>query len=73
MMMVGRQLHWAETKEPIPDHNLCSRWKTSPSSMSAVFTGLKDVSFTLQSGEILGIAGVDGNGQKELAEMHHRA
>jgi len=29
---------------------------------------LKNLSFTIQSGEILGIAGVDGNGQKELAE-----
>ncbi len=30
---------------------------------------LEGVSFTLQAGEILGIAGVDGNGQAELAEV----
>ena len=30
---------------------------------------LTDVSFELWSGEVLGIAGVDGNGQKHLAEM----
>ena len=30
---------------------------------------LKNISLTLKSGEILGIAGVDGNGQKELAEV----
>jgi ABC-type uncharacterized transport system ATPase subunit len=30
---------------------------------------LDDVSFTVRSGEILGIAGVDGNGQSELAEV----
>ena len=29
---------------------------------------LKKISFTLKSGEVFGIAGVDGNGQKELAE-----
>jgi len=29
---------------------------------------LKDVSLTLHKGEILGLAGVEGNGQKELAE-----
>jgi len=29
---------------------------------------LKDISFVVNSGEILGIAGVGGNGQKELAE-----
>ncbi len=30
--------------------------------------GLHSVSFSLRAGEIFGIAGVDGNGQKELAE-----
>lgn len=29
---------------------------------------VEDVSFTLRAGEILGIAGVEGNGQKQLAE-----
>lgn len=32
------------------------------------FQRVKDVSFQLHEGEILGIAGVDGNGQRELAE-----
>jgi len=32
-------------------------------------TPLRDVSFDLWSGEVLGIAGVDGNGQKHLAEV----
>ena len=31
-------------------------------------TRLKDISFTANSGEILGIAGISGNGQKELLE-----
>ena len=30
--------------------------------------GIKDVTFSLRAGEILGVAGVDGNGQSELAE-----
>ena len=30
--------------------------------------GLADVSFDLHAGEILGVAGIDGNGQKQLAE-----
>lgn len=30
--------------------------------------GLSDVSFDLKSGEILGIAGISGSGQKELCE-----
>jgi len=32
-------------------------------------TPLREVSFDLWGGEVLGIAGVDGNGQKHLAEM----
>jgi len=32
-------------------------------------TSLRNVSFDLWAGEVLGIAGVDGNGQKHLAEM----
>jgi simple sugar transport system ATP-binding protein len=32
-------------------------------------TPLREVSFDLWSGEVLGIAGVDGNGQKHLAEV----
>jgi simple sugar transport system ATP-binding protein len=31
-------------------------------------TAVRDVSFQLREGEILGIAGVDGNGQRELAD-----
>jgi simple sugar transport system ATP-binding protein len=32
--------------------------------------GLADVSFALRSGEILGVAGVEGNGQRALAEVY---
>jgi simple sugar transport system ATP-binding protein len=34
---------------------------------------LQDLNFALHTGEILGIAGVEGNGQKELAELIDRA
>lgn len=30
--------------------------------------GVRDVSLTLRAGEIIGVAGIDGNGQKQLAE-----
>ncbi|MDX6561471.1 MAG: ral nucleoside transport system ATP-binding protein [Gaiellales bacterium] len=32
-------------------------------------SGIQDVSLVLRQGEILGVAGVDGNGQRELAEV----
>lgn len=34
-----------------------------------VTPGLSDISFDILPGEILGIAGIDGNGQKQLAEV----
>ena len=36
---------------------------------SAKHSGLNDVSLTIGAGEILGIAGVDGNGQSQLAQL----
>ena len=33
------------------------------------FWALKDVSLTLKAGEIVGVAGVSGNGQSELLEV----
>ena len=35
--------------------------------------GIEDVSLELHEGEILGVAGVDGNGQRALAEVGRRA
>lgn len=35
----------------------------------SVAGGIEDISLTVSRGEILGIAGVDGNGQRELAEV----
>jgi ABC-type uncharacterized transport system ATPase subunit len=34
-----------------------------------ISSGIEDVSLVLHAGEILGVAGVDGNGQRELAEV----
>jgi simple sugar transport system ATP-binding protein len=43
-------------------HNLCL-------AASATSPGLSNISFELRAGEVLGIAGIDGNGQKQLAEV----
>ena len=37
--------------------------------LSSKFSGIKDVSFTLARGEILGISGLDGSGRTELLEL----
>lgn len=67
-MMVGRMIDFEIAKKPqvlgktileIANLNVMSNKKV---------LGLKDFSVTVRAGEILGVAGVDGNGQTELME-----
>ncbi|MCE5342398.1 MAG: ABC transporter ATP-binding protein [Eubacteriales bacterium] len=68
-LMVGRNVDFGvqkdsfagETSQVLSVHNLVVPGNRLVSS-------LKGVSFTIRAGEIVGIAGVDGNGQAELAE-----
>jgi general nucleoside transport system ATP-binding protein len=66
-ILLGRKLHRA---------NIVDRNKPATLSARALVTApdfaetpLHEVSFELWAGEVLGIAGVDGNGQKHLAEV----
>ena len=69
-LMVGREVAevgWTPREEWLGDTVL------KVSNVSALgdrgSPALRDVSLTLRSGEILGLAGVAGNGQRELAEV----
>jgi general nucleoside transport system ATP-binding protein len=61
-------------QEPLPHKAEC---KTRAEALSVLHisaenknrVSLKDISFTLHTGEIVGIAGIEGNGQKELVEV----
>ena len=69
--MVGREIGFAPDRGNVErgecrlqlDQVSCGSDRGTP--------GLRGVSLELCSGEILGIAGVSGNGQRELAEIHH--
>ena len=61
-MMVGRDI----TAPHSPDPRLPGAVRLAVNGLRA--SGLGGVSFELHAGEILGVAGVDGNGQFELAE-----
>jgi simple sugar transport system ATP-binding protein len=67
--MVGREV-FLQTKKPpcIPRDEVL---KVSNLSMqdSQGITRLRDISFSIRAGEIVGIAGVEGNGQTELVEI----
>ncbi len=66
-MMIGKELPVCSREKPVIDgneflevRNLC---KTSADQFG---TNLKEISFSVKGGEILGIAGISGNGQQEL-------
>jgi simple sugar transport system ATP-binding protein len=68
-LMIGRELTdsdyakvESEQESVIELHNVCY-------NKSSKHNGLNDVSLTVRKGEILGIAGVDGNGQSQLAQI----
>lgn len=66
-MMVGRRVFFEFPKEEIPKGEVL----LTLHEVSTGFPGvpLKRVSLSVRAGEILGIAGVEGNGQSELAEV----
>jgi general nucleoside transport system ATP-binding protein len=66
-ILLGRKLRRANTADRKERAILSARaLMTAPDFAEAA---LHEVSFELWAGEILGIAGVDGNGQKHLAEV----
>jgi len=66
-ILLGRKLHRANTVDRNEPAALSVRSMATAPDFAE--TPLHEVSFELWAGEILGIAGVDGNGQKHLAEV----
>ena len=67
-MMVGREVSFkVDKKEAVPGEIVLKIDKLSVKNHKKVL-GLKDFSLELRKGEIVGIAGVEGNGQTELVE-----
>ncbi|MCS7242454.1 MAG: ABC transporter ATP-binding protein [Candidatus Caldatribacterium sp.] len=66
-MMVGRRVFLELTKETVEQKETLLVLRGV--STDAPGVPLSNVSFAVRSGEILGIAGVEGNGQSELAEV----
>jgi ABC-type uncharacterized transport system ATPase subunit len=68
-MMVGREVVLSRVASPPPDEAALLELKDVTTRNDRGLEALKNVSFTLRKGEILGVAGVAGNGQLELAEV----
>ena len=68
-MMVGREVFLKFEKKPVQLGKTVLEVINLHALNDKGLPALKGVSFTVRKGEIFGIAGVAGNGQKELAEV----
>ena len=69
-MMVGRKVDLTIVKEPsVPGEPVLTLSGIGFADPQTKKTKLKDVSFTVRKGEIVTIAGIDGNGQDELMKV----
>ncbi len=68
-MMVGREVLFRIEKKPAETGDEVLRLENVVAINDKGLKALQGVSFSLRQGEILGIAGVAGNGQRELTEV----
>jgi len=67
-MMVGRNVSFKVDKKPAAPGDVVLRLEHLNVRNSKKVLGLSDFSLEVRAGEIVGIAGVEGNGQSELVE-----
>lgn len=67
-MMVGREVSFKVNKKPAKPGDVVLDIKNISVKNNKKVLGLKDFSIDVRAGEIVGIAGVEGNGQSELIE-----
>ncbi|MHC9537462.1 ABC transporter ATP-binding protein [Dellaglioa sp. BT-FLS60] len=67
-MMVGRQVNFTAEKVPTNQTKLVLELDHLTVKADKAVASVNDVSLKIATGEILGIAGIDGNGQSELME-----
>ncbi|MGW8187686.1 MAG: ABC transporter ATP-binding protein, partial [Desulfobacterales bacterium] len=68
-MMVGRQVLFRVERTPAAPGEIVLEVKGLSALNNKNLPALRDIAFSVREGEILGIAGVEGNGQTELAEV----
>jgi simple sugar transport system ATP-binding protein len=69
MLIVGREVMYNVKKQPNEIGNTILRLDAVSADNDLGTPAVRDVSFELRAGEILGVAGVSGNGQRELDEI----
>jgi len=69
MKMVGREIHSGQEKGDIKHDKVVLDVQGLKTMNDKGQEALKGISFSIHEGEILGVAGIAGNGQKELADV----
>ncbi|MFX1292989.1 MAG: ABC transporter ATP-binding protein [Promethearchaeota archaeon] len=67
--MVGREIHSGQERIDIKHDKVVLDVQDLKTMNDKGQEALKGISFSIKEGEILGIAGISGNGQKELADV----
>lgn len=66
-MMIGKELPVCSREKPVVDGDECLGVQNLSQEADDQFgTNLQSINFSVRGGEILGIAGISGNGQREL-------
>ena len=68
-LMIGRELKPSHYEKKVVPHDPVVELNNVEYNKESKHNGLAGVSLTVNKGEILGIAGVDGNGQTQLAQV----
>lgn len=68
-MMVGREVLFDELEKKELPHKEALKVENLKARDNRGLISLKNISFNVKAGEILGIAGIEGNGQSELVEV----
>ncbi len=67
--MVGHKLQTVVYEKGAKEESIAVKLEQVSYNRQSKHEGVQDISFEIRRGEILGIAGVDGNGQSELAKL----
>lgn len=67
-LMVGREIILSIDKEPAQPGDATLRVRSLDVADDRGYAAVTDLSFDVRAGEIFGVAGVEGNGQRELVE-----
>lgn len=68
-MMVGRTVNLNRKERPVLNGDKILELENVEYAGKGELKKLNQISFSVKGGEVLGVAGIDGNGQHELVEV----